>query len=147
MTPYITSTSLSIAQQTAVAVASNTFTYTLPAQSVTTFVGVQSITPPTLATPTASPTSGRYTSPQTLTLTCPAGATTGYTNDGTLPTTDGGGTILHGTTYTTPFSQSVPATINIICTESGFTDSSIANYVYTLTGATGIPTLTGVIPY
>jgi glucuronoarabinoxylan endo-1,4-beta-xylanase len=39
VTPWITSASLNLAGQTAVAVANSTFTYTLPAQSVVTFVG------------------------------------------------------------------------------------------------------------
>jgi len=38
-TPYITSSSLSIAPQATVAVSSNSFTYSLPAQSITSFVG------------------------------------------------------------------------------------------------------------
>jgi glucuronoarabinoxylan endo-1,4-beta-xylanase len=39
LTPYITSTSLSLAAQSAVSLSSTSFTYTLPADSVTTFVG------------------------------------------------------------------------------------------------------------
>lgn len=39
LTPTITSASLSLARQTSISVSSNSFTYTLPAQSITTFVG------------------------------------------------------------------------------------------------------------
>jgi glucuronoarabinoxylan endo-1,4-beta-xylanase len=39
LTPTITSASLSLAEQTSISVSSNSFTYTLPAQSITTFVG------------------------------------------------------------------------------------------------------------
>ena len=57
VTPWITSSSLSLAQQSAVAVAGSSFTYTLPAQSVTTFVGqggAGDTTPPTLSQISAS---------------------------------------------------------------------------------------------
>jgi glucuronoarabinoxylan endo-1,4-beta-xylanase len=47
VTPYITSTSLSLAAQTSVPVSANSFTYTLPAGSVTTFLGTVGIQPPT----------------------------------------------------------------------------------------------------
>jgi len=48
VTPYITSASLSLAAQSNVSVSSNAFTYTLPAGSVTTFVGTGGvIQPPT----------------------------------------------------------------------------------------------------
>ena len=40
VTPTTTSASLNLAQQPSVAVSSNSFTYTLPAQSITTFVGI-----------------------------------------------------------------------------------------------------------
>src|SRR5208283_645864 len=39
VTPYVTSSSLNLAQQSSVAVSSNAFTYTLTASSVTSFVG------------------------------------------------------------------------------------------------------------
>jgi glucuronoarabinoxylan endo-1,4-beta-xylanase len=40
VTPWVTSASLNLAQQSGVSVANNAFSYSLPAQSVTTFVGV-----------------------------------------------------------------------------------------------------------
>jgi O-glycosyl hydrolase len=51
--PYVTSSNFNLAAQTAVSVSGNAFTYTLPAQSVTTFVGQ--------ATGTISCTSGPLT--------------------------------------------------------------------------------------
>ncbi|HEY2455457.1 MAG TPA: hypothetical protein VGI71_23130, partial [Scandinavium sp.] len=38
VTPWVTSSSLDLAQQSSIAVGSNTFTATIPASSVTTFV-------------------------------------------------------------------------------------------------------------
>jgi hypothetical protein len=50
VTPWITSSNLSLANQSAVSVANASFTYALPALSVVTFVGQQQTnTPPTLA--------------------------------------------------------------------------------------------------
>jgi hypothetical protein len=49
VTPWITSGTQSLAVQTAIAVTNQTFTYTLPAMSIVTFVGVASNTPPVLA--------------------------------------------------------------------------------------------------
>jgi glucuronoarabinoxylan endo-1,4-beta-xylanase len=48
VTPWITSSALSLAQQTAVNVTNSSFTYTVPAMSVVTFVG-QGNTPPIIA--------------------------------------------------------------------------------------------------
>jgi hypothetical protein len=95
VTPWITSSGLSLAPQTAVNVTNGTFTYTLPAMSVVTFVG-QGSTPPTigpvpdqtvnpgvtlLVTNTASASD---VPPQTLTFsnanTFPAGATVNPTS-------------------------------------------------------------------
>jgi glucuronoarabinoxylan endo-1,4-beta-xylanase len=47
MTPYVTSASLSLSAQAAVSLSANTFTYTLPLESVTTFVGSSTMQPPT----------------------------------------------------------------------------------------------------
>lgn len=50
VTPWITSLSLSLAPQTAIGVTNGSFTYTIPAMSVVTFVGVENTnTAPTLA--------------------------------------------------------------------------------------------------
>jgi len=49
ITPWITSSTLSLASQTAVAVSNSAFTYQLPAMSVVTFVGQADRTPPSLS--------------------------------------------------------------------------------------------------
>ena len=49
VTPWITSSTLSLAQQTAVNVTNFSFSYTLPPMSVVTFVGKAANSPPTLA--------------------------------------------------------------------------------------------------
>jgi glucuronoarabinoxylan endo-1,4-beta-xylanase len=45
LTPTITSASLNLAERSNVSVSGNSFTYTLPAESITTFVGSASIPP------------------------------------------------------------------------------------------------------
>lgn len=90
--------------------------------------------PPTVPTPGVSPASGVQTNPATVTVTCPSGATCGYTTDGSTPTASSG-TITHGTTYTVPFSIAVPGTVKVIGSESGFTNSSVVTNVYTTIGA------------
>jgi glucuronoarabinoxylan endo-1,4-beta-xylanase len=58
VTPWITSGSLSLASQPSVNVTNATFTYTLPAMSVVTFVGQANATIPTLALNRAGPQIG-----------------------------------------------------------------------------------------
>ena len=68
VTPWITSATLNLASQTAVAVTNSAFTYTLPAQSVVTFVGQAATNFVTnVASFTASPTNG--VAPLTVTFT------------------------------------------------------------------------------
>lgn len=67
VTPYTTSASLNLAKQTSVSVSSNSFTYNLPADSITTFASQPSAS----ATPTATATA---TTPATPTATA-TGAT------------------------------------------------------------------------
>ncbi len=88
-----------------------------------------------LAAPTFSPTGpGPFTTTQTVTITCPAGATCGYTTDGSTPT-GSAGTITHGTVYTTPFSVAVNTTANALATESGFINSNIGSATYQFQGS------------
>jgi glucuronoarabinoxylan endo-1,4-beta-xylanase len=58
LTPYTTSASLNLAKQTSVSVSSNSFTYKLPADSITTFASQASTsaTPTATATMTSTPT-------------------------------------------------------------------------------------------
>lgn len=97
--------------------------------------------PSQVATPSISPTSGGYTSPQTITITdSTVTATICYTNDGSTPTANGAGTCTHGTTYTAAFSQTIvtTTTIKAIGTASGYTDSAIATNSYTLAGGSTV---------
>ncbi len=55
LTPWITSASLSLAQQSNVVVTSNSFSYTLPAQSITSFVGKATTSAATWALKNSSP--------------------------------------------------------------------------------------------
>ena len=83
---------------------------------------------PQAPTPIISPASGSYTSSQTVSMTCSASTPTiYYTTDGTTPTDS-------STTYTGPFAQSIPATVEAICAASGYTNSPVATVVYTFSG-------------
>jgi O-glycosyl hydrolase len=65
--PWVTSSTLSLAQQSAVAVSNGTFSYTLPANSIVSFVGIESTggtpTRTTALVPTATPTRTSATTP------------------------------------------------------------------------------------
>ena len=88
---------------------------------------------PTVIAPSITPSSGAYTSPQTITITdATSGATVCYTVDGSTPTANGAGTCTHGTTYSTGFSQSIPVTVKAIGSKSGMADSSVSTNTYTL---------------
>lgn len=60
VTPWVTSSTLSLAQQSPVPVSGGNFSYTLPAQSIVSLVGSESTAPPT-NTPTATPVPGTAT--------------------------------------------------------------------------------------
>jgi Chitobiase/beta-hexosaminidase C-terminal domain len=89
-------------------------------------------------TPTASPGPGTYTSTQTVTLTSPQGQSMVYTLDGSTPTSNGSGTITHGTAYTVPLTVSSTETIKAVGYASGFLDSAVGTFAYTITAASGI---------
>lgn len=84
-----------------------------------------------LSTPTISPAAGQYTSAQTVTITCPSGATCYYTTNGKLPTTS-------DTQYTGPFTVSSNEIVSAVATETNFTDSNVAqsNYQIQASGPT-----------
>ena len=88
--------------------------------------GIPAVNPPVI-----TPPSGAYASPQTVSISCQAGARCCYTNDGSTPTATAG-TCTNGNVYTVPFSQSIPATVQAIGTESGYNNSSVVTNVYTL---------------
>ena len=79
-----------------------------------------------VATPTFSPASGAYTSPQTVALSdATAGATIYYTTNGTTPTTT-------STKYTTTITVNSTETIKAIATATGLANSAVASATYTI---------------
>ncbi|MGO9775584.1 MAG: malectin domain-containing carbohydrate-binding protein [Terracidiphilus sp.] len=68
MTPYQTSASYQLTQLGAVGVSNNSFTYTFPGQSITTFVGASSTCSPTAITPYIS-VSGTWTEESSASVT------------------------------------------------------------------------------
>ncbi len=96
-----------------------------------------------VATPTASPGAGNFTSAQTVTLSdSTSGAAICYTTDGSTPTATTPGTCSHGTKYSAPFTVSETATVTALGTLSGHTNSSLLTNVYTITYTVATPTAT-----
>ncbi len=86
---------------------------------------------PIVANPVISPASGTYGVAPTVTITdSTAGATICYTVDNTLPTANGAGTCTHGTTYSAPFTPSLPSVVKAIGSKSGSSDSGVTTNVY-----------------
>jgi hypothetical protein len=85
------------------------------------------ITPPArVSTPTFSPAAGTYTSTQSVTISdATSGATIYYTTNGTTPGTS-------STEYTGPITVSTTETLEAMAVAKGYTDSTIASAVYTI---------------
>jgi hypothetical protein len=79
--------------------------------------------------PSISPATGTYTSAQTVTITDP-GATIYYTIDGSAPSTN-------STKYTAAFVVNATTTVRAIATETGFSNSAIAQSVITISSGGG----------
>jgi hypothetical protein len=78
------------------------------------------------ATPTFSPASGTYTSPQSVTISdSTAGAAVYYTLDGSLPSTG-------STPYSGPITIDTTTTVKAIASASGYNLSDIASAAYTI---------------
>jgi hypothetical protein len=91
---------------------------------------VISSSPPPVATPTASPTAGTYTSTQSVVLSdATTGAAIHYTTDGSTPTAS-------STLYSGPISVAATTTIKAIGTKSGSTNSAVATFAYTINSST-----------
>jgi hypothetical protein len=94
---------------------------------------IYTITPPA-AQPTFSPPAGTYTSGQSVAIsTTTPGASINYTTDSSPPTE------THGTPYTVPVSISTTTTLKAMAFESGYTDSTVASGIYTISAP--IPTM------
>lgn len=88
------------------------------------------ITLPATATPTFSPASGTFATPQTVSLADPTpNAAIFYTTDGSTPT-------AASTPYTAPFTVSATSTVKAIAVATGFGPSAIASATYTLPSST-----------
>ncbi len=83
-------------------------------------------------TPTIAPATGTYTGAQTVTITDP-GAAIFYTIDGSAPTPN-------STKYTAAFVVNATTTVRAIATETGFSNSAIAQSVITISSGGGTGT-------
>lgn len=84
------------------------------------------ITQPSAATPTFSPTPGTYTAAQSVTIAdTTTGASIYYTVDGTSPTSS-------STLYTQPIAIAATTTIKTVAVASGYANSSVATGTYTI---------------
>jgi len=88
---------------------------------------ITSSPPPTVSTPTFSPSAGAYASAQSVTISdATSGATIYYTTNGTTPTTS-------SASYTGPIAVSSTETLEAIAVDSGDTNSAVASAAYTIT--------------
>jgi hypothetical protein len=85
-----------------------------------------------LAAPTFSPGTSSFVTSTSVTITCPTGATCGYTTDGTAPTATTPGTISHGTVYSAPLTFTTTTNLQAIATQAGQVNSAITSATYTL---------------
>lgn len=86
---------------------------------------------PTAATPACLPAGGVV--PQTVTCTdSSSGAILCYTTNGTTPATNGAAGCTTGTLYAGAISVTVPTTLSVIAGGTGFLDSAVASFAYTL---------------
>ena len=86
-----------------------------------------SLSPQTVAKPTATPAGGNYTSAQTVTLVSTTeGAAIRYTLNGTTPTAS-------STLYSSPITISETRTLKAIAIKAGMTNSDILTATYTIT--------------
>ena len=81
-----------------------------------------------VSTPTLSPTTGTYSTIQTVTISVakPIDATIRYTTDGSDPTPS------HGTVYSTPISVAKTTTVKAVAYRSGWLNSKTASETYTM---------------
>ena len=96
-------------------------------------VGSFTITPPA-ASPTFSPASGTYTTPQSVTLSdATSGATIYYTLDGSTPSSS-------SAVYVGAISVTATTTIKAIGMASGYSQSGVATGTFTITPPAATPT-------
>jgi hypothetical protein len=87
-----------------------------------------------VASPTASPAAGIYTTAQSVALSSStSGANIYYTLDGSAPT-------IYSNLYSAPVFVGVSQTIKAIAVKATFADSSVATFTYTINGTVQAPT-------
>ena len=97
--------------------------------------------PGTVATPTATPAGGTYTSVQNVTLSCSTqGATIHYTTNGSDPTDS-------SPTYSGPIPINETTTLKAIAVNTGMTNSDVMTEIYTMKVATPTATPAGGGPF
>jgi hypothetical protein len=95
-----------------------------PSPTATSAITINQVSP--AATPVISPTTGTYTSAQTVTITdSTSGSTIFYTTDGSQPTTS-------SAQYTNSFPVSTTTTVKAMATASSFSQSATATSVITI---------------
>jgi hypothetical protein len=115
-------------------VSSNTCTVTVSSTKTVTATFTSTATVPVAAAPTFSPVAGTFSTAQTVVISSTtSGASIYYTTDGSTPTTS-------SKLYSGPINVSSTQTLSAIAVASGYTNSSVASAVYTITAATLIPT-------
>jgi glucuronoarabinoxylan endo-1,4-beta-xylanase len=134
MTPYETSASGMLAQQSAVSVSGNAFTYTLPAQSIVTFVGASSGTgtPTFTLAPSASTLS--VTQGSTATDTISVTDVDGFTGSPSFAVTG----LPSGVTAS--FSPTSSATSTVLTLTASSTATVGGSVTVTITGTSGSTT-------
>lgn len=99
--------------------------------------GTVTLTGPTVATPTLSPTSGTYTSAQTVSMAdATAGSTIYYTTDGSTPSAG-------SAVYSAPFTLSTPTNVSALAMKSGFLNSPVATASYRVNIPGAVPSILG----
>jgi glucuronoarabinoxylan endo-1,4-beta-xylanase len=154
--PWITSSSANLAQQSAVTVSGNQFTYTLPANSICTFVADSAVAAVPTATRTSSPQSSATYSPTTvLTATSTRTATPTATSTFTVqasatdtftakPSATGTFTALPSATYSP---TALPSMSDSPTTEPSVSDSPTTLPTASVPTATPIvATVTPIVP-
>jgi Chitobiase/beta-hexosaminidase C-terminal domain len=92
----------------------------------------------TLATPTFSPTAPYTGAATTVFITFPVGSTLCLTLDASTPT-GANGSCTHGSFNTGAIQLSATATLSVIATQAGFTNSAVASGLYTIISQVGLP--------
>jgi len=92
------------------------------------------------ATPVCSPGTGTYTTTQSVTCTdASVGAIMCFSTNGSTPATNGSTGCASGTLYSTAISVASSETLRVIAGGTGYLDSSIASYIYTINPVAATP--------